>query len=177
MVSIFVDTPELCGHRGSGRGVVQGHRENTLESYRAAVEAGLHWVEVDARATADDVLVASHDPVIADGRLISKLTALEADGLGLMGIADLLEDLPEHVGIDIEVKTSLEDALRARGETTAALVAALAGPESERRPILVSSFDPAAVTIFRERAPDVPTGLLTWGGFPLRKAIPAAVHL
>lgn len=178
-VSIFLDTPELCGHRGSGRGVVRGHRESTLESYRAAVGAGLHWVEVDARVNADDLLVASHEPVAAnsDGRLISTLETEETDRAGLMHIADLLEDLPDHVGIDIEVKTSLEDALRPRQETTAALVADVAARALERRPILVSSFDPAALTIVRERGEDVPLGLLTWGGFPLRKAIPAAVHL
>ena len=43
--------------------------------------------------------------------------------------------------------------------------------------MLVSSFDPAAVLIFRERLPSVPIGLITWTRFPLRKAIPAAVHL
>jgi glycerophosphoryl diester phosphodiesterase len=43
--------------------------------------------------------------------------------------------------------------------------------------MLLSSFDPAAVLIVRERAPALPVGLLTWTRFPLRKAIPAAVHL
>jgi glycerophosphoryl diester phosphodiesterase len=43
--------------------------------------------------------------------------------------------------------------------------------------VLVTSFDPAALLIVRERAPAVPLGLLTWTRFPLRKAIPAAVHL
>ena len=42
----------LCGHRGSGRGIVGGHRENTLASLRAAVAAGPGCVEVDARLTA-----------------------------------------------------------------------------------------------------------------------------
>lgn len=173
----FVDTPVLCGHRGSGRGVVGGLLENTLESHRAAVEAGLRWVEVDARLTGDGVLVARHDPVAEDGRSIAELTAAEADRLGLMRVADLLADLPPEVGVNVEIKSALEDALRPREETTAAAVSRLVAGESERRRVLVSSFDPAAATIVRERSPRVPTGLLTWGGFPLRKAIPAAVHL
>ena len=56
-------------------------------------------------------------------------------------------------------------------------MARLVAGERRRRPLLVTSFDPA-------RAPDrarararVPVGLLTWTRFPLRKAIPAAVHL
>jgi glycerophosphoryl diester phosphodiesterase len=173
---VFVDTPVLCGHRGSGRGVVGGHPENTLQSHRAAVEAGLRWVEVDARMTSDGVLVARHDPVADDGRFVEGLTAAETDARGLMRVADLLADLPSHVGINVEIKTALEDALRPRERTTAAAVGDLVGG-GDGRALLVSSFDAAAVVIFRERAPDVPVGLLTWGGFPIRKAIPAAVHL
>jgi glycerophosphoryl diester phosphodiesterase len=174
---VFTDIPELCGHRGSGKGVVQGHRENTLGSYRAAVDAGLRWVEVDARTTRDGVLVARHDPVVEDGRFIAELTARETDALGLMRVSDLLDELPEQVAINVDLKTSLEDALRPPAQTTAALVADLVAGESQRRRLLVTSFDPAALMIVRERAPAVPIGLLTWGGFPLRKAIPAAVHL
>jgi glycerophosphoryl diester phosphodiesterase len=43
--------------------------------------------------------------------------------------------------------------------------------------LLVSSFDPAAILTVRERVPDVPIGLLTWRGYPLRKAIAAAAQL
>jgi glycerophosphoryl diester phosphodiesterase len=174
---VFVDTPVLCGHRGSGRGVVDGHVENTLESHRAAIAAGVRWVEVDARLTKDGVLVARHDPVAGNGRFIAALTGAEADEQGLMRVVDLLDDLPASVGINVEIKSALEDALRPRADTTAAAVSDLVSGATARRGLLVSSFDPAAVMIFRERAPHVPTGLLTWGGFPLRKAIPAAVHL
>src|ERR687897_427315 len=96
---VFADPPELCGHRGSGRGIVAGARENTLASFRAAAEAGIAWVEVDARPTA-------------------------------------------------------------------ARVAELLLGSAPRRRRLVTSFDPAALLIVRERAPDVPLGLLTWVAFP-----------
>jgi glycerophosphoryl diester phosphodiesterase len=173
----FTGVPVLCGHRGCGAGVVDGHRENTLASFQAAVDAGLDWVEVDARVTADRVLVASHDPVVADGRFIAELSAAETDALGLLRIADLLEALAPGVGVDVDVKTSLEDALRPRAETTAALAADLLAPAGEIRRLLVTSFDPAALLIVRERAPELAVGLITWTRFPLRKAIPAAVHL
>lgn len=168
---VFGDTPVLCGHRGSGR----GHEENTLPSFRAAVAAGLRWVEVDARATADGVLVARHDPELEDGRSIAALTAAETDEAGLMRVADLFAELPAEVSLDVEVKTALEDTLRPRERTTAALVAELVA--SRDRHVLITSFDPAALVIVRERAPAVPLGLLTWIRFPLRKAIPAARHL
>jgi glycerophosphoryl diester phosphodiesterase len=174
--AVFTDVPVLCGHRGSGKGVVDGERENTLGSFRAAVAAGLRWVEVDARATADAVLVASHDPVVEDGRFIADLLAEETDALGLMRVADLFEDLPAHVAVDVDLKTSLEDALRPASATTAARVADLATRERSRRRVLVTSFDAAGLLIVRGRAPGVPLGLITWTRFPLRKAIPAAAH-
>lgn len=177
MSQVFADPPVLCGHRGSGRGVVAGERENTLGSFRAAVAAGLEWVEVDARITADDVLVARHDPMVQDGRFVADLHSGETDGLGLMRVADLLEDLPARIAVDIDVKSSVEDALRPRERTTAALVAGLVASERRRRRVLVTSFDPAALLIVRERVPDVPVGLITWIRFPLREAIAAAAHL
>jgi glycerophosphoryl diester phosphodiesterase len=166
--TVFAEPPVLCGHRGSGRGA----GENTLASFHAAVDAGLPWVEVDARLTADDDLVACHEPVLPDGRFVAEIPAAET---GLLRIAELLDDLPPHVGVDVELKTSLEDAERPRDRTTAALAADLL--MSRDRPLLVSSFDPAALLIVRERAPLLPLGLLTWIRFPLRKAIPAATHL
>jgi glycerophosphoryl diester phosphodiesterase len=163
---VFDDVPVLCGHRGSGRGVVGGQTENTLGSFRAAVAAGIAWVEVDARLTSDGVLVASHDPIGME----------PATELGLLRIDELLEDLPPEIGINLEIKTAIEDAQRPREETTAALTADLAD-KANPRPFLLTSFDPAAPLIVRERAPKLPIGLLTWIRYPLRKAVPAAVHL
>jgi glycerophosphoryl diester phosphodiesterase len=173
---VFDEIPVLCGHRGAGRGVVGGQRENTLGSFRAAVAAGATWVEVDVRATSDGDLVASHDPNLEDGRPIAALSASEARALGLMRIEDLLEDLPPEVGVNLEMKTALEDAAKPRESTTAALTAGLAARHASR-PLLATSFDASAPLIVRERAPGVPVGLLTWIRFPLRKGIPAAVHL
>jgi glycerophosphoryl diester phosphodiesterase len=163
---VFDDVPVLCGHRGSGRGVVGGQLENTLGSFRAAVAAGIPWVEVDVRRTEDGVLVASHDPI----------EPAPASELGLMLIEELLEDLPPEIGINLEIKTALADAQRPRDQTTAALTGDLAARASPR-PLLATSFDPSAPLIVRERAPRIPVGLLTWIRFPLRKAVPAAVHL
>jgi glycerophosphoryl diester phosphodiesterase len=176
-LALFDAPPVLCGHRGSGRGIVDGRRENTLGSFRAAVAAGLRWVEVDARLNADGALVSRHDPAVEDGRFVADLTTAETDALELMHVGDVLDDLPAHVGIDIDVKSSLEDALRPRDQTTAALVADLVARAGVERPLLVSSFDPAAILMVRARLPDVAIGLLTWRGFPLRKAIAAAAHL
>ena len=165
----------LCGHRGSGRGVVGGHAENTIASCLAAVAHGVRWLEIDARLAADGVLVARHDPATEDGRWVAEVPSADT---GFVRIDALLDAIPLHVGIDLEVKTAIEDALRPREQTTGAVAAALAAREHARgRRIFVSSFDASVLAICRERHPEVPIGLLTWTRFPLRKAIPAAVHL
>jgi glycerophosphoryl diester phosphodiesterase len=150
----------------------RGHAENTLPSFRAAVDAGLRWVEVDARVSADDELVARHDPVLADGRRVAELPAAET---GLMRVADLLADLPPEIAVNVDLKSSLEDAARPPERSTAALVAALLADAG--RDVLVTSFDPAALLAVRERAPQLPLGLLTWTRFPLDMAVAAAAGL
>lgn len=158
-----------------GRGVVDGHRENTLDSFLAAVAYGLSWVEVDARVTSDGVLVTAHHPTLDDGRFFTDVTYTDCGAA--LRVDELFDALPRNVGVELDIKSSAEDALRDRADTTAAVVGHLAAKEVRRRPMLMTSFDPAAVLIAREHAPDVPTGLLTWVRFPLRKAIAAARHL
>jgi glycerophosphoryl diester phosphodiesterase len=174
---LFGSPPVVIGHRGAGRGEVDGKRENTLESFQAAVDAGAGWVEADVRLSGDGALVLEHLPTAPDGRFLSELTASEAQAQGLATFEELLEWLPEGVGLDLDVKTSLEDAVRTRRDTTAGRVAPYAEREARRRPLLATSFDPAGLLILREEAPDVAVGLITWPHFPLRKAIPAAAHL
>lgn len=177
-VAIFERTPALCGHRGSGRGVVGGYVENTLASCLAAAEWGLRWLEIDCRLNADGVLVARHDPRVEDGRFVADLPTAETDALGLMRLEDMFEALPGDVGVDLEVKSALEDALRPRDQTTAAAASDLAArARAAGRPLLLTSFDASVLPIAKERHPELPVGLLTWTRFPLRKAIPAAVHL
>jgi glycerophosphoryl diester phosphodiesterase len=175
--SIFTGHPTLCGHRGLGSGEVDGHRENTLGSFLACVDAGLDWVEVDLRVTSDDIVVCEHFPTIPDGRYVVELTAAETDAAGILRLSELFDALPAHIGVNLDIKTAVEDALREASATTAATLGRLVRGESARRQLLFTSFDPAALRIAQEQAPMVPAGLLTWTRFPLRKAVPAAKHL
>ena len=68
----------MCiAHRGEPR----GHRENTLPSIQAAVDAGADMVEIDLRLTADNQLVVLHDPTLArlweDSREVAQVTFAE----------------------------------------------------------------------------------------------------
>ena len=179
---VFNGRRTLLGHRGLGRGTVDGLPENSLESIVAAARSGLRWVEFDVRRTLDDVLVVGHYPSLAglDGegdRFVADLTLEEARRLGAVTLESVLAAIPEGIGVNLDLKTSMEDALRKPDATTAAFVAAVVAAETDRRPVLVSSFDPAALLQVGEAAPCTPRSFLTWWGFPLRKAIPAAAHL
>lgn len=169
--------PVILGHRGCGRGVVDGCPENTLESFLTAIELGADWLEVDVRRTADDILVVAHNPAEDDGVFYADITGKQARDRGTLRLEELLEALPTEVGVDFDLKTSMEDATRDRAATTAAMLAPIARCEARRRPVLVTSFDPGALDITRELAPRVPRGLLTWLDFPIGEAVAAAGHL
>jgi glycerophosphoryl diester phosphodiesterase len=174
---VFGSGPIVIGHRGLGCGVVSGHPENTLGSFTTAADLGAPWVEVDVRRTADDVLVVAHDPAYADGSRLADLSATETDDRDTLRLGTLLAELPPDVGIDVDLKSALEDCRRRPDRTTAGLVGPVVADEAGRRPLVVSSFDPAALHQVRATAPRVPLAWLTWHRFPLETAVAGCAHL
>lgn len=173
----LVATPTLLGHRGLGKGTVDGHAENTVTSMLAALDAGADGLEVDVARTADDALVVSHDPALPDGRFLIDVAAADATASGLVLLADLLDVVPAGVPVDLDLKSVLEDATDMAGRRTDVLLAPLLAAEVHRRPVLVTSFDPAALLRLREAVPAAAYGLLAWVDFPLRHAVAAAAGL
>jgi glycerophosphoryl diester phosphodiesterase len=157
--------------------VVAGHEQNTLGSFAAAAALGVPWVEVDVRRTADDELVVAHDPVDADGAWVADLTSAQTDECGVLRLRDLLAALPPGVGVDLDLKSAMPDSGRTPDRTTAGLLAPVAAAELARRPLMVTSFDPAALQHVRAAAPEVPLGWLTWQSFPLEAAVAGCAHL
>lgn len=173
----FGPAPVVIGHRGFGHGVIDGYTENTLDSYRAAVDQGAPWVEVDVRRSRDDRLVVHHNPTTDDGAFIVERDTAELAAGGMATLDEVLDMLPAHIGLNIDVKTELEDAVTAPDRRTGGLLAPVLRREQHRRRLFVSSFDPAVLLHLRGEAPGLPFGLLTWVDFPLRHAVPAAAHL
>lgn len=177
---IFDPKPAIIGHRGFGTGERDGYRENTLESYLAAVAHGLTWVEMDVQRSRDGQLAVGHNPVTEAGEFI---VSLDAPALGAAGVPlfeEVMAALPAGVGVNLDVKTIIEDAVDPPERRTAALVAAALRAHAGRRPLFVSSFDPGLLAYLRNQdgfpAP-VPLGLITWLDFPVWHAIPAAAGL
>lgn len=174
---IFAPKPVVVGHRGLGGGTVDSRRENTIESYLAAVARGASWIEVDVRRSADDQLVVHHNPTTPDGAFIVDRTAGESEAQGVARFADVLDAVPPHIGVNIDVKTELEDATCSPARRTGSLLMPVLSAELAHRPVFVSSFDPALLLALRAELPGLPLGLITWVHFPLRHAVPAAAHL
>jgi glycerophosphoryl diester phosphodiesterase len=150
------------------RGASGTEPENTLRSFRRALEMGAEWVEFDVHAAAGGELVVFHDDrldrrtdgtgLVADRSLayIRSLDAGEGEKIPLLG--EVMDLISGRAGINIELK----------GDRTALPVAALL---SERirdggwNPewILVSSFNHSELTEFKARRPEIPIGALFMG--------------
>ena len=169
--NVFGGRTTVLGHRGSGRDTVDGHVENSVDSLLAGVASGLRWVELDVRRTADDVLVVGHHPTTGSGDFVADVDLARARALGVVTLEEVLAALPDGIGVNLDLKTSLEDALRPRDATTAALLAPVVAEVAEHRPLLVSSFDPAALLALEE--PRRRSRWVCWRGSASRCARPS----
>jgi len=107
----------VIGHRGAPRLAP----ENTIPSFKRAVEAGVDFIELDVRVTRDDVLVIMHDPTVdrttnGTGR-VSELTLAEISeldagswfsdeykGVSVPTLKSVFEEIGDSVGYAIELK-------------------------------------------------------------------------
>jgi len=177
---IFDVPPVIVGHRGFGAGCPGGYRENSVESFLAAARLGVPWVELDARRSSDGELVLWHDPVTPDGLLIVAQTAAELAAAGIVRLADVLAALPAGVGVNIDVKTAIEDATDPPAQRTHALIAAALRRYLGTRRFFVSSFDPSVPIYLKDRAAligAVALGLITEQQYPAAQAVSAAANL
>jgi glycerophosphoryl diester phosphodiesterase len=93
---------KIIGHRGAAGLAL----ENTLESIRSAIKAGVDAIEVDVRLTKDHHLVLSHDEHL--GRVSSEHTKVHETALRE------LRELKLHNGKRIP---TLQEAIKAVGDT------------------------------------------------------------
>lgn len=148
----------VLGHRGSR---IPGP-ENTAEAVRGALAAGATGSEIDVRRSADNVLFAAHDPLLASsGRPVIELTAAELTGAGVPLLSGLIEAAAGG-RLVIEVKNILGEPDYSREGLAAQLLVAELERLKPAADVLVSSFDPVSLDV--ARAAGWPTGLLTIPG-------------
>jgi glycerophosphoryl diester phosphodiesterase len=146
--------PLLLGHRGSP----QQARENTLESFRQALEAGLDGLELDLQCTRDGVLAVHHDFEL-EGHPISSLdwTSLQQQAPWmprLEQVLELAEGFPQ-AWLNLELKSQPGPS---DGREALLVQALRAWPGRSR--VWISSFDPLALIRLHRLEVGVPLALL-----------------
>lgn len=112
--------PRVLAHRGLSTAVV----ENTLQSFRAAVDAGAEYLESDVRATKDGVAVLVHDgglhrvaghPVDVHAVDWAELRDVDlGDGARVPSLAEALELMPgARFNLDVKSEDAIDPMARA----------------------------------------------------------------
>lgn len=110
--------PRLCAHRG----FIPGAPENTLPSIGLAVAMGASEVEIDIRASADGVLIVSHDATVSRltgaagevGKMeyaqlrqlnLGKQFAQHYDGVSYATLEEVLAAFPRRTVFNLHIQT------------------------------------------------------------------------
>lgn len=144
--------PLLLGHRGSPR----AHRENTLASFQAALNAGLDGVELDVRRARCGTLVVHHDAHLFDGRAIAECTFRELRPHPVPTLAEVLalvKDADAYVNVELKYERAAPDDRVARS-------AQLLTRYGLERHSVVSSFNPLLLRALKGAAPAIERGFL-----------------
>jgi glycerophosphoryl diester phosphodiesterase len=144
----------VIAHRGASADAP----ENTVEAFRLAAAQGADWVELDVRRAADGALVVLHDAVLPDGRTVVEWerSALPASVPSLPAALDACAGM----GVNIEIKNSVDDPDHDPSDSVADLVVALLAERGGHDEVLISSFADHTIARVRERAPHLGTAYL-----------------
>jgi glycerophosphoryl diester phosphodiesterase len=165
--------PKIIGHRGAAAYAP----ENTLEGIHEAARRGTRWVEVDAKLTADGVVILMHDDTLdrtttgrgaVAGANHAAIVALDAGawfganwrGVGVPTLADALVLLAE---IEMQANIEIKPCPGREAETARSVVDVIRRCWPTARPWpLLSSFSAVSLDVARDAARDLPRGLLIW---------------
>lgn len=146
------------------RGASGTEPENTLRSFRRALELGADWVELDVHRVEDSLIVFHDDHLdrrtngtglVAD-RSLSYIRSLDAGGGEKVPLLEEVMRLLEgRAGVNVELKGK-RTAAPAALELSDAILNRGWNPDR----ILVSSFDHSELVDFKERCPDIAIGAL-----------------
>lgn len=167
LTDLYRDKPIFFGHRGDR----QSFPENTIASYRSAIEKGLNAIEIDVMLTKDNRLVCSHNFDLErettgmgfiDEIDYQDLVEVKAGRLfppakqeAIPLLMDVVAAIPKTVLLNIEIKTKSTFDLKA-----AIKVAQLIKSGKIPQKVIVSSFNPLAVRIVKLISRSIPTGFL-----------------
>lgn len=162
------------GPYDAGRTLILGHRgaaahapDNTVASFRLAIEHGADGVELDVRRSADGILVLHHEPETPElGLLRSRpFSDIRQIDPSIPTLDEAWEVLAGSV-VNIEIKNMPGEGDYDPENTVAGVVAGWVEQHAAYASVIVSSFNPAAVVAVRTANPSIPTALLSYGVAP-----------
>jgi glycerophosphoryl diester phosphodiesterase len=160
----------LTGHRGYR----VRFPENTVSSIEGAIYCGATAVEVDVRATADGVLVLSHDsnlervsgnPVEVSEVTLEELRAIRFGGERVATLSEAASLVKGRVALDLDIK------MAGYGEQMVRIVST----EGDLDRTLFTSFSPDVVSEVKSVSSTCRIGIIEQGAF--EDALNAAVEL
>ena len=167
MTDFYKNKPIIFGHRGDR----YNYPENTIASYRSAIDKGLDGIELDVMLTKDDRLVCSHNFDLeweTDGKgFIEEIEYVDLAKVKagkqfdkskqqpIPLLTDVVKSLRKTAIINIEIKTKSTFDVKA-----AIKVAKLIKNRKIPQKVIVSSFNPLAVRIVKLISKSIPTGFI-----------------
>jgi len=167
LTDIYVDKSIFFGHRGDRL----NYPENTITSYRSAIDKGLDGIELDVMLTKDNRLVCSHNFDLeweTDGKgfiyemeyrdLVKVKTGKQfpkSKQQLIPLLKNVIKSLPKTVIINIEIKTRSAFDIKA-----AIIVARLIKNKDISQKVIVSSFNPIAVRAIKFVSKSIPTAFI-----------------
>ena len=148
--------------------ILQGRVENSTSAVQAAVEAG-YGIEIDLQLSADGEAMVFHDDTLdrltgETGRVRTRSTT-ELGRIPLVGSMDLIPTLTEILEIvagQVPLLIEIKDQDGALGPETGQLERrTCALVKDYKGPVALMSFNPHAVAICAQEAPNIPRGLTT----------------
>ena len=165
--NIFGSSPLFIAHRGTPITIP----ENTLESFKNAINIGFEAIEVDACSTKDKVVVCSHNIDLereTNGQGYLDETNYEKARLVKTGIHshptktsempvlyDVLKQLPQNILVNIEIKPA-----NLWNIGTAMRVAKMIKSKKITQKTIISTFNPVAIWAMKLFTPNIITGYL-----------------
>jgi glycerophosphoryl diester phosphodiesterase len=130
-------------------------RENTIESFKKAIEIGVDMIEFDVRRTRDQALIVHHDELM-EGKPVKELTYDEiskmakGQGFSTPTLEEVLKFTSEKIKLDVELKEGGYEKE----------VVELLLKYSRTDQFVITSFCDSCIKRIKDNHPDIKTGLI-----------------
>ncbi len=141
----------IIAHRGAS-GLA---RENTIESFRKAIEIGVDMIEFDVRRAKDQALIVHHDELM-EGKPIKELTYDEiskmaiGEGFSVPTFEEVLKHTSGKIKVDVEIK---EEGYEKE-------IVELLLQYFKKDQFVMTSFYDSCIRKIKDDYPDIKTGLI-----------------